>query len=82
MKFIMFGNRQCTRCRLLKPKYEAYGEQYADTDDNEMLVSMYGIRSLPTVIAVDDSGKEVNRLVPPFTPADLDAFITKERNNG
>lgn len=81
MKFLMFGNAQCTRCRLLKPKYMAYGEEYVDTDENPEMAGKYGVRSIPTIISIDKEGNAVNRLIAPFTPLDMDAFINKERSS-
>lgn len=60
----------CGPCRMVAPIIESLAEQYADqvivgkvdVDENEELVSKFGIRNVPTVFFIKD-GQVVDKIV-------------------
>ena len=70
MKYLYFSAPWCGPCRMLGPtmkKVEAEGitidKVNIDEETSQNLVAEYAIRSVPTVILVDDTGKEFARTV-------------------
>lgn len=70
MKFLYFSAPWCGPCRMLGPtmdKVKAEGitvdKINIDDDSSQAAVANYGIRSVPTVILVDGTGKEFARTV-------------------
>ena len=47
-----------------------------DIDAYPGLASDYSVRSVPTMILVDDEGKELSRLVGPRTKADIMEWVS------
>jgi len=68
MKYLKFEASWCGTCKMVQPqlnKVSAEGitiEKIDAEDDNQMVID-YNIRNLPTVLLVDDSGKEIWRTV-------------------
>lgn len=67
MKYLYFFAGWCGPCRMLKPIMARVGERIPvesiDVDGGSDLVIKHGIRSIPTVLLVDDGGEPVERLV-------------------
>ena len=67
MKFLYFSAPWCGPCRTLGPVMEKVGQKYSvekiNVDENQELSAEFGVRSIPTVILVDESNKELERLV-------------------
>lgn len=67
MKFLYFSAPWCGPCRTLGPTMEKIGQKYSvekiNVDENQELSAEFGVRSIPTVILVDESNKELERLV-------------------
>ena len=70
MKYLYFSAPWCGPCRMLGPtmkKVEAEGitidKVNIDEETSQNLVAEYAIRNIPTVILVDDTGKEFARTV-------------------
>ena len=47
-----------------------------DIDKEPGLASIYAVRSVPTMILLDDEGKELSRLVGPRTKADIMEWVS------
>lgn len=66
MEILRFTASWCQPCKALAKQIEelglAEGVTVVDIDDQPELAQRYGVRSVPTLIAVD-SNKEVKRLV-------------------
>ena len=62
-KILLFSAPWCSACKSLKLELERvssgplYEEVDADTEEGSALVKTYGIRGLPTLIKLDDSGE-------------------------
>ena len=67
MKYLYFSAGWCGPCRMLKPVMAQVGEkipvELVDVDGGSDLVIKHGIRSIPTVLLVDEAGEPVERLV-------------------
>lgn len=67
MKVLKFYAGWCQPCKMLTRIVEDAGEKITlpieniDVDENLDLAKKYGIRGVPTMIIVDDEGKEVKR---------------------
>jgi len=67
MKLIYFSAPWCGPCRQLGPIMDEVAQQVTvqkvNVDNNPDIASHYGIRNVPTVVAVDDYGNEKARKV-------------------
>jgi len=77
MKYLKFEASWCGACKMVQPKLNRVAEagitvEKIDAEANNELIMEYNVRNLPTVILVDDSGKEFYRAVgSKMTSADL-----------
>jgi len=71
MKVLKFYGTWCQPCKLLDPIFEEIEENYdvdikhvdVDDDANAELMTEHSIRSLPTVVFLDDDGEIIETLV-------------------
>ena len=68
MKYLYFSAPWCGPCRMLGPTMEKVAAEgitveKINIDTEEDLTMEYTVRSVPTVVLVDDSGKEFARTV-------------------
>ena len=67
MKIIYFSAPWCGPCRQLGPIMDEVATQASvqkvNVDNSPEMASQYGIRNVPTVVAIDNSGVEVGRKV-------------------
>lgn len=71
MKVLKFYGTWCQPCKLLDPIFEEIEENYdvdikhvdVDDDANAELMTEHAIRSLPTVVFLDDDGEVIETLV-------------------
>ena len=64
-KIYYFSAPWCGPCKQLAPTMERSGLPYqkVDVDNDTELSAKYGIRNVPTLVKVDNSGNEISRLV-------------------
>ena len=64
-KLYYFSAPWCGPCKMLGPVMDQSGLpfQKINVDNDTELSSKYGVRSVPTLVLVDQTGKELNRLV-------------------
>ncbi len=64
-KILYFSAAWCGPCKMLGPIMESVSDQVnyqkIDVDNNQELSIKYGVRNIPTLVLVDDSGNELNR---------------------
>ena len=67
MKIIKFGASWCQPCKMLGKTLDTmelpYELEEIDLDQKPQKAGDYGIRGVPTMVLVDDKGKEVRRVV-------------------
>ena len=68
MKYLYFSAPWCGPCRMLGPTMEKVAAEgiaveKINIDTEENLTMEYTVRSVPTIVLVDDSGKEFARTV-------------------
>lgn len=68
MKYLKFEASWCGACKMVQPQLnkvsaEGITVEKIDAESNNQMVMDYNIRNLPTVLLVDDSGKEIWRTV-------------------
>ena len=67
MKYLYFSAAWCGPCKAFGPIMERIGQtipvQKIDVDQNQDLAMQYSVRSIPTVVLVDNTGKEYARQV-------------------
>lgn len=66
MKYLQFSAAWCQPCKMLTPimeqvKAQGIPVEKIDVDTNPDMSTKFGIRSIPTVILVDNNGNEVKR---------------------
>jgi thioredoxin 1 len=66
MKILYFSAAWCGPCRTLAPIMESISDKIEyekiDVDQNQDLSVKYNVRSIPTLVLVDDAGNELRRL--------------------
>ena len=66
-KILYFSAPWCGPCKMLGPTMDSVANQVNFTkinvDEDTNTSVKYGIRNVPTLVLVDQSGKEINRLV-------------------
>lgn len=81
MKLLKFAATWCGPCQGLKMTMANMGDlinisvEEIDIDNKQELAIQYGVRSVPTLIIVDDEGKEVRRATGNLTQDKLLEFI-------
>jgi len=68
MKYLKFEASWCGACKMVQPQLnkvsaEGITVEKIDAESNNDMVVEYNVRNLPTVVLVDDSGKEFYRTV-------------------
>lgn len=67
MKYLYFSSTWCQPCKTLGPIMQQVSQevpvQKVDVDENQQLSMQYSIRNIPTVVLVDNTGKELARSV-------------------
>jgi thioredoxin 1 len=68
MKYLKFEASWCGACKMVQPQLnkvvaEGITVEKIDAEKNNQMVMDYNVRNLPTVILVDNSGKEFYRTV-------------------
>ena len=79
MKILRFTASWCEPCKALSKTIDRIDTevpiQVIDIDDETELAQHFGIRSVPTLVKIDQDKKEVERLVGMQSQAELDKFI-------
>ena len=68
MKYLKFEAGWCGACKMVQPQLnkvaaEGITVEKIDAESNNDLIMQYNVRNLPTVVLVDNSGKEYYRTV-------------------
>jgi len=67
MKYLFFSSTWCQPCKTLKPIMKEVSKQIPvsqiDVDSHPQYTTQYNIRSIPTVVLIENTGKELTRSV-------------------
>jgi len=77
MKFYKFYADWCGPCKVLTANLEKAGIEYEaiNADTNEEMCQKFGVRNLPTFIAVDDNENILDRFTGIKTPIAIKEWI-------
>tara|TARA_Y100000356_G_C11157432_1_gene234057 strand:- start:65 stop:313 length:249 start_codon:yes stop_codon:yes gene_type:complete len=66
-KILYFTATWCGPCKALAPRMEQLASQInyqkIDVDSDRELSAKYGVRNVPSLVLIDQSGQELNRMV-------------------
>ncbi len=73
-QILFFHADWCSQCKLLQKELKDFNYlpiTEIDADENDSLCDKYNIKSLPVIILLDESNKEVNRYIGFISKNDL-----------
>lgn len=81
MKVLKFYADWCGPCKMLSKMMENMDDLgvevvNVDVDNDQEVAIRYGIRGVPTMVVIDDDGKEVRRKAGMMSEAELRVFIS------
>jgi thioredoxin-like negative regulator of GroEL len=83
MKILRFSALWCPDCIVMVPVWQKALAGFTgnlidfDADDNQAELEAYKVKSLPQLVAIDDDGREVGRLVGMQDEEDIREFVGK-----
>lgn len=84
MKLLKFTADWCASCKALSSKLEDFELCEIDEIDVEEEVDItneFKVRSLPTIVLIDDEEKEIDRLIGNVSVNDIEKLVKKHLNN-
>lgn len=84
MKLLKFTAEWCASCKALSSKLEDFELCEVDEIDVEEEIDItneFKVRSLPTIILIDDEEKEIDRLVGNVSINEIEKLVNKHLNN-
>lgn len=86
MKLLKFYANGCCQCKMLNKTLEGFNrvpiEPIDCEEDPEDLASKFQVRSLPTLILVDDEGEFLRKFTGHITREDVEKIVNEELGNG
>ena len=81
MKILKFSAFWCQPCKTLSKTLQGvnlggFELQEVDIEENQAQAAKYGIRNVPTMVMVDDSGQLKSTLVGTKSKADIEAWLS------
>ena len=81
MKILKFSAHWCQPCKALSKTLQSvnldgFELQEVDIEENQELAAKYGIRNVPTMVMVDDSGQLKSILVGTNPKASIEAWLS------
>jgi len=85
MKILKFYSRSCVPCKMMDPLLDKLSSEFGIEVENiniseTDLVIKYEIRSVPTLILIDDNEEEIRKLIGSVPYSQLIEFINVESN--
>lgn len=84
MKLLKFTADWCASCKALSSKLEDFELCEIDEIDVEEEIDItneFKVRSLPTIILIDDEEKEIDRLIGNVSINEIEKLVNKHLNN-
>lgn len=63
MKIIKVYKDSCAPCKVLSERLESAGIEHDSMEADPVVIDRFGIRSVPTLLFIDDEGQVVDRLL-------------------
>lgn len=86
MKLLKFYTNNCCQCKMLGKTLEGFDlvpiEPIDCEEDPDDLASKFQVRSLPTLVLVDDNGEFLRKFTGYINRADVEKIVSDELNNG
>lgn len=82
MNVLKFQATWCSPCKqlskvLAEPEFSTLTVTEVDIDSDPAAAAKYGIRGIPTLVVVDDSGAEISRVSGSLTKQKVSEFFSK-----
>lgn len=87
MKLLKFEASWCGPCRMQSSVIKSLGDKFTipveiiDIDEDMAAARIYGVRSVPTLILLDETGEEIKRNVGALREKELLQFIKNDQEN-
>lgn len=84
MKLLKFTADWCASCKALSSKLEDFKLceiKEVDVEEEIDLTNNFKIRSLPTIVLVDEENKEIDRLIGNVSVSEIEKLVNKHLNN-
>lgn len=81
---MLFGADWCMPCKALKRSLEEIGMRnylFVDVDNGYLHAQQFNIRTVPTMVILDDEGKEVDRKTGALTSGKLQEWLQEHAVN-
>ena len=79
MKLIKIYSKTCGPCKVLEKNLKESGVKYDNIDitskEGETLVEQYNIRTVPTLLLIDDKGSIIKKHIGILNVEDIKSFI-------
>ena len=79
MKLIKIYSKTCGPCKVLEKNLKESGVKYDNVDitskEGETLVEKYNIRTVPTLLLIDDNGSIIKKHIGILNVEDIKSFI-------
>ena len=84
MKLLKFTADWCASCKALSSKLEDFKLceiNEIDVEEEIDITNEFKVRSLPTIVLIDDEEKEIDRLIGNVSVNDIEKLVKKHLNN-
>ena len=79
MKLIKIYSKTCGPCKVLEKNLKESGVKYDNVDitskEGETLIEQYNIRTVPTLLLIDDNGSIIKKHIGILNVEDIKSFI-------
>lgn len=86
MKLLKFYTNSCCQCKMLNKAFEGFDlvpiEPIDCEEDPDDLATKFQVRSLPTLVLVNDEGEFLRKFTGHITREDVEKIVNGELGNG
>lgn len=86
MKLLKFYTNSCCQCKMLNKRLEGFNlvpiEPIDCEEDPDNLATKFQVRSLPTLVLVDDNGKFLRKFTGHISREGVEKIVNNELGNG